>query len=115
MTAIVQVRDINLAAAMASWAEVEFVDAQPVQKFHDHQTGEEFFVFRFKDSKKARELYGLWNDKDLLTKHPDHPLAYLQAAVHNRNRLLDAIKKNPTYHIIKKGGKIYCLPKGATA
>ncbi len=106
-----QTRDINLAAALASFTEVEIADQLPVQSFHDHERGEEYSVFKFKITPKVHEIMRLWADPQLLDKHPEHPVAYMKAFVHNRNRYLDCVKSNAVWHIVKKGSRIYFIPK----
>ena len=108
-----QTRDINLAAALASYADVKLSHDAPVQKFLEHETGREFYVFKFIQSERTREVIALWNDPDLITKHPEHPVAYMQAFMHNRNRYLDCVKKQWTWNIVKRDGRIYFIPKEA--
>lgn len=109
-----QTRDINLAAALASFEGIEFANDFPVQKFKDHERGgEEFTVFKFKTDKRVSELIRMWHDPELYAKHPEHPLTYMHAMMHNRNRLLDAVKNkaNPRWHMVKKGARIYFVAK----
>ena len=105
-----QLRDINLAAALASYNEVE-VHELAGSKYKDHQTGEEFTAFRFKDTPLLHELMAVWADPDIYAKFPDHPMAYMKAMMHHRNRYLDAIKQAGTWHMVKKGGRIHYLQR----
>ncbi len=109
-----QTRDINLASALASFSEVEFADEMPVAKFQDHEKNQEFSVFRFKVSSKVEEVMRLWDSPDLMTAHPEHPVAYMKAYMHNRNRLLDVVKQGNVWHMVKKAGRIYFVNKGAS-
>lgn len=108
-----QTRDINLAAALASFLEVEVTPELPVIRRHDHQTNEEYAVFRFKQSPKVAEVMRLWADPDLFTKHPESPVAYMKAFMHNRNRYLDVVKGGNVWHAVKKAGKTYFINKEA--
>lgn len=108
-----QTRDINLAAALASFLDVEVTAEFPVIKHHDHETGDEYAVFRFKASPKVAEIMRLWADPDLLTKHPEHPVAYMFAFMHNRNRYLDVVKRGNVWHNVKKAGRTYYINKEA--
>lgn len=108
-----QTRDINLASALASFDDVELAPDLPVIRYHDHQRGEEFSVFRFKDSPKVQEVLRLWADPDLLKTHPEHPVAYMRSYMHNRNRFLDAVKGNGVWHMVKKGGRVFYINKAA--
>jgi hypothetical protein len=106
-----QTRDINLASALASFDDIELHDQLPVIKYKDHQNGEEFCVFRFKPSAHVDEVMRLWADADLLKKQPEHPVSYMRAFIHNRNRFLDAIKAGGVWNMVKKGGRIFFINK----
>ena len=103
----IQVRDINLASALASDSEVEFLpnDQEPILKFEE--AGEEFYVFRFKDSAKARAVMKEWMDKDSIDKDPNSPVSFQKAFMHNKNRLLDLVKQAHKRTIVKRGSRIY--------
>jgi hypothetical protein len=106
---ILQTRDINLASALASESEVEFLpkEQEPVQRFYEN--GKEFYVFRFKNSPAAKRIYQAWNDPNFIENNPNDPVAMAKAYMHNKNRLLDVIKQIPRRNIIKKGNRIYLL------
>lgn len=54
--------------------------------------------------------------KDGLDKmNPEEPLAYLRAYAHNRNRLLDEIKKSIPMVRVRYGSKVLLYPKNASA
>jgi hypothetical protein len=104
---LLQTRDVNCAAAIASDSECEFLPVEPVVRFKEN--GEEFYVFRFKDTPRAREIYKSFNDIKWLDEHPDDWISFVKAFMHNKNRLLDIIKTLPQRTLVKKGNKIFCI------
>lgn len=105
-----QTRDINLAAALSSFDDVQFYPVMPVQKFKDHEKGgAEFYVFRFKHGERQQKVVELWNAKDHPNGDSEHPAEYMRAFMHNRNRLLDVVKGCPTMHMVKKGNRIHFM------
>ena len=102
-------RDVNLAAALASDSKVDLLplEQEPIQRFS--QDGEEFYVFRFVDSPRAKEIMREWADKDSIQKYPDSVVSYHKAFVHNRNRFLEYVKETPKRTIVKNGNRIYFI------
>ena len=109
----IQIRDTNCAAAMCS-VGAEFLDPKsPADSFVEN--GVSFSVWKFKSSKVAAECHKLWQLPldELLTKHPEHPVAYMRAYHYSKNRLkdwLEASTINPR-HIIRRNGRIYLVPE----
>lgn len=104
-----QTRDIKLAAALASHSEVGVFADSPVEPYHDADTGENYFVFKFHSSDAVREIASHWNTR-WIEEHPDDPLAYIYAAFHNRERYLDLIRASEVRHIVRRGHRIYIIP-----
>lgn len=102
-----QCRDIKLAAALISEEGVEF-DTPALQRFSEN--GQEFCVFRFKDSPKLKDLAAKWDDEEWLSANPAHWLAYVKAYAHNHGKILDHIRKVPVCQIKRDGKKIYLVP-----
>jgi len=107
MIALLTVQDINLAAALASNG-VEFYKPDPIRRIT--KDGKEICMFNFEPSKLGEQLCKLWGQKDLLEKQPEHPLSYCFAMMHNRERLLDLVKRSPAVSIVQKNGKIFFIP-----
>lgn len=116
-----QTRDINEAAALVSFSDVELAPDSAGFRYHDHDRNEEYTVFRFVSNKRVQNLAELWRLPDLIetygqdqyrTSHPDHHImAHLKAMVHNRNRYLDAVKGTSVWHMVKRGGRIHFIAK----
>jgi len=105
--ALLSVQDINLAAALASFG-VEFYKPDPIRRVT--KDGKEICLFNFEPGKLGEDLCRLWGQKDLLESQPEHPLSYCFAFMHNRERLLDLVKRAPAVSIVQRNGKIFFIP-----
>jgi hypothetical protein len=64
----------------------------PIQRIASPQG--ELCFFLFADPAKCDSIAKQWGDIDALNaEDPEHPLCYLHAMMHNRQRLLDAVKQ----------------------
>lgn len=54
----------------------------------------------------TRDLVGFWADKSFESRNPEHPFAYICAALRNHRSLLDAIKGIRPLAQIQKGPSI---------
>ena len=104
---LLTVQDINLAAALLSFG-VEFFKDDPIRRVT--KDGKEICIFNFEPGKLGEDLCRLWGAKDLLEAQPEHPLSYCFAFMHNRERLLDLVKRSPAVSIVQKNGKIFFVP-----
>lgn len=101
------VRDINLASALAAFG-VPFYKPNPITRMNEY--GREIVRFNFESTDQGSEIIKQWADKDFVANNPEHPLAYVFAYMHNRERLLDLVKKSLVVHVEHKGGKIFFVP-----
>ena len=106
-TSFLTTRDTNLAAALASFG-IPFFAPDPIRRVM--QDGVETVSFNFEPTKQAQEIAKNWQNAGFMEANPEHPLAYIVAFHHNRNRLLDLIKQAPAVQIIQKNGKIFFIP-----
>jgi hypothetical protein len=85
------------------------------------ESGEESTVFWFKanhpeTSQQANEVMR-WITADpdaFCEKHPEHPVAYMLAALRNRDELLRVVKATPRQIVFQRNGKIISISENAT-
>jgi hypothetical protein len=110
---VLTVQDIWLAAALASF-DVPFYQPDPIRRVR--KDGREICLFNFESGGPGArggtgaEIVKQWADKTFIESNPEHPLAYILAFTHNRERLLDLVKQSPQVQIEQKGGKIFFVP-----
>lgn len=104
---VLTVQDIWLASALSSFG-VAFYQPDPIRRII--KNGKEICLFNFEPSDLGKELIKQWGDKSFIDQNPEHPLAYIKAFTHNRERLLDLVKQSPQVQIVQKGSRIFFLP-----
>ena len=113
--AILHTRDINLAAAIASHDGCRFYSVEPVQIYKERQpdgSTKEYYSFRFESTPEARKIFAAWGDGKFTEKDEnDSFISYLKAFVHNRNRLLDHVKGEQPWNVVKQGRRIFFVKK----
>jgi hypothetical protein len=85
------------------------------------ESGEESTVFWFKanhpeTSQQASEVMR-WVTADadaFCEKEPEHPVAYMLAALRNRDELLRVVKATPRQIVFQRNGKIISISENAT-
>lgn len=57
------------------------------------------------------DLMRLWNDPELVSKQPEHPLAYVKAAFENHTRAVEFIKEQGPIAMRRRGKKIALITR----
>ncbi len=64
---------------------------------------------------KTRELIQWWRDEAWLAANPEHPLAYVKAAIANHQRFAAAMKTSIPLALVRKGKRFALIPLDATS
>ena len=116
--AIFNTRDLKLATIL-DWMGFEFEsDKAPATRIK-RESGDESTVFHFKAShpttgQQADEVMRAFASEDFIEKNPESPVAYMLAALRNRDQLLTAIKAIPRQIVFERNGKTLYLSENAS-
>jgi len=110
------VKDIKLAASLVTFGARPHLE-KPLERVIG-VNGQEVCVFNFENTEQTRDMIQAfdskadgWNGKNGSggLSNPEHPFWYARAALRNRERWLDAVKKCSVIHLVQKGGKIWLV------
>lgn len=110
-------RSTLLASALYA-VGVNFFEREPLVHFKDERSGREYTVWQFEPKSRdgkyvTSELAAAWNDDEWFKANPDHPFAYVQAALDMRQNLVDVIKQNKPMVKLRRDGKTWMVPEGS--
>ena len=106
-----------LAAALAA-VGIPLAEKPFVRVVGDGIRGERVIWFFDPQSRcgkyKTSELIAAWSDNNRHIANPEHPFAYIKAALMNRESLVTKIKQDVPLACISRRGKFAFLPLNAT-
>jgi hypothetical protein len=116
--AIFNTRDLKLASILTALGFEFESDQVPATRIR-RESGDESTVFHFKaahpqTSQQADEIMRAFSSDDYIEKNPEAPVAYMIAALRNRDQLLTAIKATPRQIVFERNGKIVSISENAT-
>jgi hypothetical protein len=118
--ALFSTSNIKVASILATLG-FEFENSSLPATRIKRESGEESTVFWFKaNHPETRQQAGevmRWITADADTfceKHPEHPVAYMLAALRNRDELLRVVKATPRQIVFQRNGKIISISENAT-
>jgi hypothetical protein len=95
-------------------------DAAPVTRV-SRQNGNESTVFWFHalhpTTGQTADQVNRWmtvEGDDFCDKNPEHPVAYMRAALMNRDELVGVVKRTPRMCVIERNGKTIAISEHAT-
>lgn len=105
-------QDIKLAAVLYALGCPQHRDL-PLQRFAK-QGQPEVVIFNFEESDECKDYIKAWDQSedcygkpDHQLYNPEHPFWYMRAAMRNRERILDAVKRQGVLVSFVKDGKTY--------
>ena len=116
--AIFNTRDLKLASILTALGFEFESDKVPATRIK-RESGDESTVFHFKAAhpttgQQADEVMRAFASEDFIEKNPESPVAYMIAALRNRDQLLTAIKAIPRQIVFERNGKIVSISENAT-
>ena len=113
--AIFSTRDTKLATLLSTLGWQFENPSAPATRIK-RESGEESTVFHFlaahpETSQPAEEIMG-WVTGGF--PDPEHPAAYIYAALKNRDELLTVVKRTPRQVVFKRNGKLISISEHAT-
>lgn len=113
--AIFSTRDTKLATLLTTLGWQFENPSAPATRIK-RESGEESTVFHFlashpETSQPAEEIMG-WITNGF--PDPEHPAAYIQAALKNRDELLTVVKRTPRQVVFQRKGKLISISEHAT-
>lgn len=118
--AIFQTTNLRLASILTTLGYEFENPACPATRIK-RESGEESTVFHFKanhpaSAQQAGEVmrWATTDAEKFCEKNPEHPVAYMLAAFHNRDELLGVVKKTPRQIVFERNGKIISISENAT-
>jgi hypothetical protein len=116
--AIFNTRDLKLASILTALG-FEFESDQVPATRIKRESGDESTVFHFKaahptSGQQADDIMRAFASEDYIEKNPESPVAYMIAALRNRDQLLTAIKAIPRQIVFERNGKIVSISENAT-
>jgi hypothetical protein len=116
--AVFSTRDLKLATILLTLGFEPENPAAPATRIR-RDSGEETTVFHFLASsptgQQANQVMEWFRDADIfLEKNPDHPVAYILAALRNRDTLVSVVKATPRQLVFERNGKIVSISENAT-
>ncbi len=119
MTALFSTRDLKLAAILSTLGfEFENPDC-PATRIR-RESGDESTVFHFlanhpTTGQRADDIMRAFAKGDaLLESDPESPVAYMLAALRNRDELVGVVKRTPRQVVFERNGKIISISEHAT-
>lgn len=115
---IFNTRDLKLASILTALG-FEFESNQVPATRIKRESGEESTVFHFnavhpQTGQQADDIMRAFASEDYIEKNPESPVAYMIAALRNRDQLLTAIKAIPRQIVFERNGKIVSISENAT-
>lgn len=99
------VRSTELAAALVTLG-VPLAPGGAIEKVIK-PGGDELHLFHFETGRGGEALVQAWQNDQWEAANPEHPLSYVRAAFHNRNRLMDAMKQAVPLRVVERKGRIF--------
>jgi hypothetical protein len=108
-TEVFRTEDAWLAAALITMGCPPFMaDGQGAVLRTVNPDGKELCNFLFVSTDEVKDLARKWlHIENTMAQEPEHPICYLHALMHNRNRCIDAVKQTRRLVFAKKmiGGR----------
>ena len=116
--AVFSTRDLKLATILLTLGFEPENPAAPATRIR-RDSGEESTVFHFlansPTGQQANQVMEWVRDTDtFLEKNPEHPVAYILAALRNRDTLVTIVKATPRQLVFERNGKIVSISENAT-